>query len=324
MNAHGRWTPWVAGVAAGLAIATAAWADPGDAVVKARSFTIRRGEIDDAVERLVAGLKAQGREPDAAQRAEAFERILGHQLFFRLCRARATDADREKARTDAEAFIAGRRRELGPETLDRLLREAGHTPESFAEAKRAEALVTAVVDREVGSGIRIPSADIRAYYDEHREDWTEPAQVRLDRLVVAPADPAQPDPGLAKVAADLRDRAAKGESFERLGAGPGYRLLSDRVTVPAGSLDPGVESEVSRLKPGELGKPLATPAGYLVVRLVERIPERTRALSEVEADIRGLLEQRELEVRVPEFFARIQKEEGVERLPVEPGTAGDP
>lgn len=318
MNVHGNWMPRIAALAAGVVMVASAWAGPEDAVVKARSFTIRRGEIDAAVERLAAELKAKGQAPDAAQLAEAFERILEHQLFVRLCQARATDADRDTARASAETFIADRRRELGAETLDRLVREAGHTPESFAEAKRAEALVTAVVEREVGSGIRIPSADIRAYYDAHPADFTEPAQVRLARLMVAPADPDPPGPELATAATQLRERAARGESFERLGAGPGYRLLSDIITVPAGSLEPGIESAVAALKPGELGTPIETPSGHLVVRLLERIPERVRPLDEVEADIRKLLKQRELEVRVPEFFARILKEEQVERLPLEP------
>jgi len=74
------------------------------------------------------------------------------------------------------------------------------------------------------------------------------------------------------------------------------------------------KSAAFSLEPGKISDVITTVYGYHILKLHERIPAQKVALEKVKDDIREHLEQQELQRQMPDFFARLKKEAGVEIL----------
>jgi len=74
------------------------------------------------------------------------------------------------------------------------------------------------------------------------------------------------------------------------------------------------KSAAFSLEPGRISGVITTIYGYHILKLHERIPAQKVALEKVKDDIRDHLAQQELQRQMPDFFARLKKEAGVEIL----------
>jgi parvulin-like peptidyl-prolyl isomerase len=68
------------------------------------------------------------------------------------------------------------------------------------------------------------------------------------------------------------------------------------------------------LEPGKISDIVTTVYGYHILKLHERIPAQKIALEKVSGDIREHLVQQELQRQMPDYFAKLKKEAGVEIL----------
>jgi hypothetical protein len=57
-----------------------------------------------------------------------------------------------------------------------------------------------------------------------------------------------------------------------------------------------------------------TPIGLHVVKLLERIPAKKAEFEKVSGDLKELLKQQELQRAMPDYFARLIQEAGIEVL----------
>ena len=210
----------------------------------------------------------------------------------------------------------------GEEGFLRLLKRAGYTEPEFVGEKIAQALVTAVIDREVKTTIRIPTQDVRAYYEANTDRWVEPGAVRYRYLQVTTPDPlrisALDQAAVRRQMEDWRKEVEGGRDFGQLiravTAGDAPRAAGGEKQVVRGQLAAEVESEVFRLEPGKTSAVIDAGGFLTLYQVQERTPPRRLPLEQVEEDIRALLVQRESQTRIPEFVARIRKESGVEVL----------
>jgi peptidyl-prolyl cis-trans isomerase C len=133
-------------------------------------------------------------------------------------------------------------------------------------------LETAVFARlEVGE----PEAD--AYYRGHPREFTEPEAIRLRAILV------ESEEETAAVLADLKAGKDFGLLARRLSKDPAGVASGGEVGwVERGRLDPEVEKVAFELAVGEVGIAKGR-AGYFVLRLEERRPERLRSFAEVKA-----------------------------------------
>jgi len=298
--------------------------DPEVMLVRGRGVEIRRRDLDALFERSKTELTHQGQVLSEAQTRALRAQLLERLVLFRLCEVRARESDRKRARTDSRVFIEGLKRDRGEEGFGRLLRMAGYTLPAFEADKFSEALVAAVMDREVKATIRIPSADIQEYYDRNTERWVEPAAVRFLHLqiLLRGADGLEPT-----VEERLQCRRRIDELKAQLDRGADFAALarehSEDATTRArggeyravrGELPFELETEVFRLEPGATSGVIGSPQGWHLVRILERIPPKRIPLERVEEEIREVLVQRELPLRIPEFLDRVRREVGLEMV----------
>lgn len=293
-----------------------------DVLVRGRGIEVRRGELEVGVGRLKAQALQRGKGVDDGQLDGLRQALLDQMILLRLCANRAEEADRAVARIESKKFIAGLKQSQGAEGFARLLRQAGYSEGEFEAEKLAEALANAVIDREVKAGIRIPSQDVKDYYDAHADRWIEPAAVRVLYLSL-PSETTAGEPAAAR-----RIHRTKMEGWKaQLDSGKDFASLLASVT-PAGGKGPGggerrivrgeiggtVEDQIFGQELGRFGPVLEQDGVLWLVQVLERVPPRRLALEQVDEDIRAVLLQRESKARIPDYLARIRKEADVELL----------
>ncbi len=304
-------------------------ADPAAVIVRGTGMEIRQNELDESLAHHKAELLSQGRLlPDDAVgplRTQLLDRL----ILIRLCAARATESDRQHARVESAGFIDRLRREHGDAGFRRLLANAGFRDTEFATNKFQEALVSTVIDREVKAEIIIPTADRRQYYEEHPDQWVEPASVRIAWLPLSWIDPLTgsaltPESERQKrsLALELRDRAGKGEDFAALvrAYSDDLKLRENRgeVRVMRGQVVSPIEEPAFRLEPGGVSGIIEVPGGIGILKVLERVPPHRMPWEQADPQINELIIQREFQLRIPEFVSRLRREAGLEVMAATP------
>jgi hypothetical protein len=294
-----------------------------DVLVKAKSWQIQRHQLESAFKRLETELMSVGRVLNEDERKVARQNLLDRLIFAELCLAQATDADKARGKQMSAEFISELRSNYGADGLNRLITRAGHTQESFEKEKVTEATVSAVVEREIRPTIKIPSTDIREFYEAYPDRFEDPAVAHAHVLLLSIEDPATGLPlpledveDKKKIGRRLIDRARGSEDFldliQRYSDDPAAKLTKGEYKFMRGEMIPEVEAAAFSMKPGQYSDLISTEFGLHIVRLNQIIPAKTRPLPEVSEDIRELLIQRELELRIPEYAQRLKLEQKVE------------
>jgi hypothetical protein len=118
---------------------------------------------------------------------------------------------------------------------------------------------------------RVVEADLRAYYETHREELRGEARMQVERIFVRGGD-ADAEARARTIHSRLRD----GEAFDDV-----RHALGEATTIrePEGFLPPSALREilgptaaaaVEQLDPGEMSEPVRGASGFSIVRLVDR------------------------------------------------------
>ena len=175
-----------------------------------------------------------------------------------------------------------------------------------------------VIDRQAQlQAIEIGAAEIRAYYDSNQATYTHPEQRRARHILfrVEPGATDEEREGVRQAAQSALERAQGGEDFAAL-----VRELSDDQVSAAQDGDLGLFGRGQMLGPfedaafsasvGELTPVTETDFGFHVIEVTDSRPAGVTALEEVEADIRRLLQFRQIDVRMTTEANRIRGEIG--------------
>ena len=160
------------------------------------------------------------------------------------------------------------------------LRGEGLTLEQFRRVFEKSVLQQQVVRQEIGSKISLTEQEAKEYYAAHPAEFTEPPSVTIREIfITVPAQQreagqsfsAADDEKAAAAARAVRDRAIKGEPFEKLveeiseaGSKANGGLIGP---VLRSELAPLLQKALENLKPGEIAQPVRTPRGYQIVKL---------------------------------------------------------
>jgi hypothetical protein len=148
--------------------------------------------------------------------------------------------------------------------------------------------------------------EIEKYYHDNISKYET---VRAERLMIPKFNPRSPkdengefQKKAALVAAEIHDRAAKGEPLDRLQNDAFFKLgITPPSIVPEtglrrrGTFPPSVEQDVFALKPGEVSKVESETGGFVVYRLIDK---PTYTLEQVKGEIVRDIYQKKMEASV--------------------------
>ena len=166
------------------------------------------------------------------------------------------------------------------EQFQAALRGEGMTLEQFRRVFEKSVLQQQVVRQEVGSKITLTEQEAKEYYASHPQEFTDPPSVTLREIFISvptqqreggQSFSAADDEKAAAAAKSVRERAARGESFEKLveevseaGSKANGGLIGP---ILRSELAPALQKALENLKPGDISEPIRTPRGYQVVKL---------------------------------------------------------
>jgi peptidyl-prolyl cis-trans isomerase SurA len=177
------------------------------------------------------------------------------------------------------------------------LQSQGISYEDFRKKAREQLINTDMVQSEVLEKIEISDADIKAFYDAHKDDFTiKQERLRLAQILIAVPQNATPQQIAAaqQKANALRAQAVQGIDFNSLAE----RYSDDDSKSHGGELgwfEPNdindqILAGVRNLKPGDISPVIRTKYGFHIVKLEDHDVPGPRPLADVKEQIRRELQ----------------------------------
>ena len=172
--------------------------------------------------------------------------------------------------------------------------EQGITLVELRDVMERQMLVQQVQQVEILSRVSITEIEAREYYDTHLEEFTDPATVTLQEILIA--TPAEG--GGLGAARDQQALAAAEAARDRVLAGDDFGEVASEVSDAASKSNSGligpialadlaesVRERIEALEVGAVGEIARTPAGYQILRLQSAIQPTPQAFDDVRESI---------------------------------------
>ena len=160
--------------------------------------------------------------------------------------------------------------------------------------------------REVRGKVAVSDEEIEQYYEEHKEDFIKPEEVRVRHILLETEEEAL----------SVRRELETGKDFTELAGKFSIDLRSNERGGDLGYITPGrtvkvVEEAAFSLEPGEMSEVLKSRFGYHIVKVEDKKPEAYRSLSEVKALMVSEVRRIKEEKRSKELMAELKQKYNV-------------
>lgn len=165
----------------------------------------------------------------------------------------------------------------------------------FMKRQKQQMLQQEVLRREVFSKVAIEDQELRAYYEDHKDEYRQPSRFRIRELVLTKgATPEEQAATRAKVEA-IQAELKAGKAFEELvkahSVSPSKATGGDLGWMGKGLIRPALEQAAFALKPEEVSAPLETDKDVYLIQLIAAEADVVRPFSEVKPQIMEKLQE---------------------------------
>ena len=216
------------------------------------------------------------------------------------------------------------RKENHLDTLDDLqkaVEQQGISYEDFKANIRNSIITQQVVRDQVGSKMQMSEAEIRAYYNDHKADFTHEESVHLNEILIPTSENAS-NADLAKADAEAKELEAKlkaGASFtdlaKKYSKGPTAAQGGDLGDFRRGALAKVLEDQTFDLPVGGYTAPIRTRQGYIILQVTEHIPGGTQPMQKVEPQIEQAIYMQKIGPAVRTYLTRLRDEAYIDIRP---------
>ncbi|MBE3577012.1 MAG: peptidyl-prolyl cis-trans isomerase [Limnochordales bacterium] len=177
------------------------------------------------------------------------------------------------------------------------LEQVGLTENLF----RRQLYLDALIIRLLTPRTKVTEEDVRAYFEAHKAEYDQPAQVRARHILVKTKEEAEA----------IRAELAKGADFAELAR---TRSLDKGSATSGGELGfftaddvvPEFAAAAFSLQPGEVSEPVQTVYGFHIIQVEERKEAKPATFEEVAPLIRQALTDEQLQQLVPVWLNEIR------------------
>ena len=160
--------------------------------------------------------------------------------------------------------------------LEQALTQYGMTVDDLKGQIKSTLLLEAIAAKDV----TIEEEELKTYYDENKEQYEEPEQVKARHILVADEETAK----------NVLKKLETGEDFaevaKEMSTDPGSKEKGgDLGFFEKGMMDPSFEESAFSLDIGETSPPVKSMFGYHIIRVEEKKPERLPPFEEVRDDV---------------------------------------
>ena len=222
------------------------------------------------------------------------EKILKQLIEDRLIFSEAKKLNITIEEKEIDARIDEMKSKMGSEReLENMLNEQNLTLNELRARYKEKIMIRKLIDQKVGAKIIITPLEVKNYYNDNKDSFMQPEEIRLRTILIKPRSERGGDAGSLELMRNLVKRLKEGCDFEGLakeysdapGAGEGGLM----GYIKKGDLMPQIENIVFNLKEGEITGIIQSPLGYHVFKVDEKKIRRMRELAEVRQDIEEFL-----------------------------------
>jgi parvulin-like peptidyl-prolyl isomerase len=192
------------------------------------------------------------------------------------------------------------------QALQEQLRREGMSLDDLKRNIEHSILKRQVLSRELEPKAQITEADALAYYEAHREEFSHPATVHLQEILIAGTDAAARTRAQQTVT-----RARGGSEFTALAraesAAPSKNAGGDLGTLSRGEMNPELEKVAFTIPAGSVSDPIATADGFRILRVAERTDAGATPFEAVKKDLQKRLSNERWEKIYKEYLEGLRK-----------------
>jgi peptidyl-prolyl cis-trans isomerase SurA len=208
------------------------------------------------------------------------------------------------------------------EELQKIAESQGVSWEDFKQNTKNGILTQKVIGSEVGSHVQIMREEVQKYYDEHKDEFTQPERVRLSEILIA-NDPKAPKGSPVEAAPELvaAAQAKANEIYQQLKAGAKFdeiaRKQSNGSTAEQGGdlgyfkrndLAKELENQTFGLKPGEFTQPIRTRQGFILLVVDDHIDSGTPPFERVREQIQDQIYGQRVQPALRAYLTKLRDE----------------
>jgi peptidyl-prolyl cis-trans isomerase SurA len=206
------------------------------------------------------------------------------------------------------------------EDLEKAAQAQGISFEDFKQNLRNQIITQQVIGREVGSHLAMSKEEEQAFYDQHKDQMTQPEQIRLSEILVSTqkagdkdaADSEQQTTAAQAKAQDLLDQIHKGAKFEdvaqKASDGPSAAQGGDLGYFKRGTLAKELEDKTFAMQAGDVSEVIRTRQGFVILKVTEHQAAGVPELKDVEPKIQDALYMQKLEPALRAYLTKLRED----------------
>jgi peptidyl-prolyl cis-trans isomerase SurA len=197
------------------------------------------------------------------------------------------------------------------------LKQEGVTMDDLRRNFERLMLVQQVTRVEIMDKISINDEEARAYYDQHRNEFTSPTEITLREILI---EVPTSDRGV-NVAQDDEARASAEEVRKRLLAGEPFQRLAGEVSaasskanggligpIHSDELAPQLRDLLASMNVADITGVLRTQRGYQILKLESRTDSKAKTFEEARGDIANRIGEQKLRGEREKYLDRLREQ----------------
>ncbi|KAA6456849.1 peptidylprolyl isomerase [Acidobacteria bacterium AB60] len=210
------------------------------------------------------------------------------------------------------------------EDLEKAAQEQGVSYEDFKANIRNQIITQEVMRDQVGRHLNFTPGEVQRYFEEHKQEYSQPENVKLSEILISTGDAGSDDP--AKVAEaktkadDIEAKLKAGGDFASLA-----RTASDQKETAAQGGDLGIykrgqlnsvfENATFGLKTGEITEPIRTKQGFVILKVTDHNPGGVPNFKDVENQVEEAYYESKMEPAIRAYLTKMREDAYIDIKP---------
>jgi parvulin-like peptidyl-prolyl isomerase len=152
-----------------------------------------------------------------------------------------------------------------------------------------------VLRKDVYSKIAIEDQELRAWYEDHRDEYKMPSRFRIRELVLARGVTAEEQAAAKATAEEIQKALKAGKTFEELvkahSTSPSKATGGDLGWIGKGLMRASIEQAALSMKPDQVSAPIETDKDIYLIQLIAAEDDMVKPFAEVKPQILQKLQE---------------------------------
>ena len=278
---------------------------------------IMQSEVEDMLAPIYMNMKEEFKGDELMNRFEQarlriLNQLIEDQLIFQ--EAEKLGVKVEEHEID-EMMLDFKKQFKSDEEMNEALKFRGLTLNRLRKSYSKQIAIKKMHGYEVRSKIMVSPQEIQAYYDAHKEGFSEKGQWLLSSITIRKKDEA-----IQKGTKSEDERKKIEWILNELKSGKDFSDMAKQYSqdihakeggelgaVKMSELAPEVEEVIGKLEPGQLTGIVETESSFHIFRLDGKVPTKYKELNEVRDDILNLLYRKEAEEKYKTWIEELKQ-----------------